>query len=115
MLKVIGDGRHAAIDIRLVDGEKDPDFPSKLDLAVENVYRIWRETKRQKFYRVKDGAYDLSKPADIGPATQMLFANLGLTGKRGLAVPDYIRAELVRRGVPSSEIAFIADYKSHVA
>jgi hypothetical protein len=27
-------------------------------------------------------------------------------------VPDYIRSELARRGVPKSEIAYIYDYKN---
>jgi predicted nucleic acid-binding Zn-ribbon protein len=53
------------------------------------------------------------KPTSTGPATQMIFANLGLSGGRGFSVPDYIRAELVRRGVPRDQIANIADYKSH--
>jgi N12 class adenine-specific DNA methylase len=114
MLKVIGDGRHAAIDMRLVGGRSNPDYPSKLDLLIDNVASIWKRTRAQKFYKPKDGAYDMSKPADTGPATQMIFANLGISGSRGFAVPDYIRAELVRRGIPRNEIAFIADFKSHV-
>lgn len=115
MLSVINDGRHAAIDMRLV-GAKD-DKTSKLSLLVDNVFRIWKESKRQKFYGVKKGenVYDLSKPIDVGPATQMIFANLGISGARGFSVPDFIRGELVRRGVPKSEIAFIYDYKTHVA
>jgi N12 class adenine-specific DNA methylase len=116
MLSVINDGRHAAIDMRLVypDMKKDPG--SKLSLLVDNVHRIWKETKRQNFYAPKaEGGYDLSKPVDIGPATQLIFTNLGISGTRGFSTPEYIRSELVRRGVPRNEIAFIYDYKTHAA
>jgi SNF2 family DNA or RNA helicase len=45
----------------------------------------------------------------------MVFVNLGLSGARGFSVPDYIRSELARRGVPRDQIAYIYNYKSHVA
>lgn len=114
ILSVINDGRHAAIDMRLVDPDLPSDPGSKLNLLVDNVYRIWKETKRQPLHRPEQGGYS-EKPVDIGPATQMVFANLGLSGARGFAVPDYIRSELARRGVPKNQIAYIADYKTHVA
>lgn len=114
MLSVINDGRHAAIDLRLAGIE--PDGKSKLDLMIDNVFRIWKETKQQKFYRPKagGGGYEAT-PFDSGPATQMIFANLGLSGARGFSVPDYIRSDLARRGVPRDQIAYIYNYKSHVA
>jgi N12 class adenine-specific DNA methylase len=114
LLSVINDGRHAAIDLRLAGIE--PDGKSKLDLMIDNVFRIWKDTKRQPFYKPKGGGegYE-SKPFDHGPATQMVFANLGLSGARGFSVPDYIRSELARRGVPRDQIAYIYNYKSHVA
>lgn len=114
ILNVINDGRHASIDMRLVDPELPNDPGSKLNLLVDNVYNIWKDTKRKSFHQPTSDGY-AQKAADKGPATQMVFANLGLSGKRGFSVPDYIRAELVRRGVPKKEIAFIADYKTHVA
>lgn len=114
ILSVINDGRHAAIDMRLVNPALPNNPGSKLNLLVDNVHRIWKETKRQPFHTPALGGYS-EKPVDKGPAAQMIFANLGLSGARGFAVPDYIRAELVRRGVPKKEIALIADYKTHVA
>ena len=115
MLSVINDGRHAAIDLRLVGLQNDPAHPSKLDLMIDNMFEIWKASKNQKFYKPgTNGAYE-DKPATSGPATQMAFINLGLSGKRGFSVPDYIRAELVRRGVPKDEIAYIYDYPTSVA
>lgn len=114
ILSVINDGRHAAIDMRLVDPNLPNDPGSKLNLLVDNVARIWSETKRQAFHKPEQGGFS-EKPVDKGPAAQMIFANLGLSGSRGFSVPDYIRAELQRRGVPKDQIAYIADYKTHVA
>lgn len=115
MLSVINDGRHAAIDLRLVGLENDPNYPSKLDLMIDNMFEIWKASKNQKFYKPgTNGDYE-TKPTTSGPATQMAFVNLGLSGKRGFSVPDYIRAELVRRGVPKDEIAYIYDYPTSVA
>jgi len=114
LLTVINDGRHAAIDMRLVDPNLPNDKDSKLNLLVDNVYRIWSETKRQPLYKTANGKYD-DKPADIGPATQMIFANLGIGTAREFNVYKYIVSELQRRGVPRDEIAVIGDYKTTVA
>jgi N12 class adenine-specific DNA methylase len=115
MLSVINDGRHAAIDMRLAGADGRSTIPSKLEMMVDNVFDIWQASKRQKFHKVKSGGGYEDKPAMTGPATQLVFTNLGLSGARGFSVPDYIRAELVRRGVPKNEIAYIYDYKSATA
>jgi N12 class adenine-specific DNA methylase len=114
ILSVINDGRHAAIDMRLVEPTALNDPNSKLNLLVENVYRIWAETKQQPFYRPEQGGYS-KDPIDVGPATQMIFSNLGVSEKRGFSVHKYIVSELVSRGVPKDEIAQIATFKTHVA
>ena len=44
LLAVITDGRHAAIDLRLVDPEAGNEPANKLNLLIANVHRIWRET-----------------------------------------------------------------------
>ena len=45
MLLVTNDGRKAALDLRMIDPSM-PDLPnSKINMAVENIYRIWLETK----------------------------------------------------------------------
>ena len=43
MLLVTNDGRKAALDLRMIDPNM-PDLPnSKINMAVENIYRIWLE------------------------------------------------------------------------
>jgi len=114
ILSVINDGRHAAIDMRLVNPDLPADPTSKLSRMIDRVFDIWQKTKRQPFHKAEGGKYT-EKPVDYGPATQMIFSNLGIGGSRPFNVHTYIVNELARRGVPRAEIAQIADFKTHVA
>ncbi|MBP1886591.1 DEAD/DEAH box helicase family protein [Sinorhizobium mexicanum] len=108
LLSVITDGRHAAIDLRLVDADNDNEPDNKLNLLVQNAYRIWQETS-QSIYLRPDG-----KPFDLPGAAQMIFSDLGTINvekSRGFSAYRWIRDELVRLGVPASEIAFMQDHK----
>ena len=108
LLSVITDGRHAAIDLRLVDPDNDNEPDNKLNLLVENAFSIWKQTSRSTFVR-PDG-----KPFDLPGAAQMIFSDLGTINvekSRGFSAYRWIRDELVRRGVPAAEIAFMQDFK----
>ncbi len=116
LLSVISDGRKAAIDMRLVNPTLREDPDSKLNALVDNVFDIWENSKNQAFHETTKKGYK-KKAAFRGPATQLVFANLGLNPKAGnpFTVTGYIRAELVKRGVPRDEIAFFADAKTNLA
>jgi N12 class adenine-specific DNA methylase/adenine-specific DNA methylase len=108
LLSVITDGRHAAIDLRLVDPDNDNEPDNKLNKLIENSFRIWRETGENE-YLTREG-----KPFDLPGAAQMIFSDLGTISvekSRGFSAYRWIRDELVRLGVPASEIAFMQDYK----
>ncbi len=108
LLSVITDGRHAAIDLRLVDPDNDNEPDNKLNKLIANAYRIWRETG-SNIYLTPEG-----KPFDLPGAAQMIFSDLGTISvekSRGFSAYRWIRDELVRLGVPASEIAFMQDYK----
>lgn len=108
LLSVITDGRHAAIDLRLVG----PDNDNELNDLVINAHRIWTETTDRTYVRT-DG-----KPFDLPGAAQMIFSDLGTISvekSRGFSAYRWIRDELIRLGVPSSEIAFMQDYKKSEA
>jgi N12 class adenine-specific DNA methylase len=112
LLSVITDGRHAAIDLRLVmQGHwNEPD--NKLNALVGNVHRIWRETGENR-YRRRDGRV-YERPG----AGQLIFSDLGtiaVEASRGFSAYRWIRDELVRLGVPASEIAFMQDHKKSEA
>jgi N12 class adenine-specific DNA methylase len=119
LLSVIGDGRKAAIDMRLLDRTNKRE-DSKLERLIDNVYRIWSESKRQPFHGIEQDGYS-AKPVDFGPATQMVFADLGVNPSEardgreaGISVHQYIRDQLLQRGVPKREIALISEFKNIV-
>ncbi len=112
LLSVITDGRHAAIDLRLVDADSDNEPGNKLNLLIENAFRIWRETAEATYVRPDGQRYE--RPG----AAQMIFSDLGtisVEASRGFSAYRWIRDELIRRGVPASEIAFMQDYKKSEA
>ncbi len=108
LLSVITDGRHAAIDLRFVMPAADNEVDNKLNLLVRNAHRIWKETG-DAIYRRPDG-----KDFDLPGAAQMIFSDLGTINvekTRGFSAYRFIRDELIRLGVPASEIAFMQDFK----
>ncbi|WP_025038364.1 Eco57I restriction-modification methylase domain-containing protein [Bradyrhizobium sp. DOA9] len=112
LLSVITDGRHAAIDLRLVDPDNDNEADNKLNLLVGNAFRIWNETAESSYART-DG-----KLFELPGAAQMIFSDLGTISvekSRGFSAYRWIRDELVRLGVPPGEIAFMQDYKKSEA
>jgi hypothetical protein len=118
LLSVITDGRHAAIDMRfvLLPAEDDPEHGNepgnKLNALIANVHRIWRESATRRYLR-PDG-----QPYPVRGAAQMVFSDLGTEAadhKRGFSAYRWIKQELVRLGVPASEIAFMQDYKRSAA
>jgi len=108
LLSVITDGRHAAIDLRLVMPAMGDEPDNKLNLLVRNAHRIWQETADNSYIR-PDG-----KPYELPGAAQMIFSDLGtinVEASRGFSAYRWIRDELMRMGVPASEIAFMQDFK----
>ena len=108
LLSVITDGRHAAIDLRLVI-DNHPDEPeNKLNLMIRNAFAIWQETAARTYLSPS------GEPYPIPGAAQMIFSDLGtiaVEATRGFSAYRWIKRELVRLGVPACEIAFMQDYK----
>ena len=108
LLSVITDGRHAAIDLRLVMPAVDNEPDNKLNLLIRNAFRIWQETSENTYVR-PDG-----KPYELPGAAQMIFCDLGTINVekiRGFSAYRWIRDELMRLGVPPSEIAYMQDFR----
>lgn len=95
MLLVTNDGRKAALDLRMIDPSM-PDLPnSKINMAVENIYRIWLENKEDKL-------------------TQLVFCDLSTPRNDGtFNVYDDIKNKLIAKGVPEEEIEFIHNAKTN--
>lgn len=104
---IVGDGRKASVDVRLVvPGAKD-DPRSKLNVCVKNVYNTWKETKDARSTQVV--FFDLVKPK----------SNMSQEEVDELEVTDAIltdfdpnkdmRDKWRKMGIPANEIAFISD------
>ena len=99
LLSVITDGRHAAIDMRLVWPGNDNEPDNKLNKLIANVHRIWAGDRRATATRRPDGT-----PYPIPGAGQLIFSDLGtlsVEATRGFSAYRWIRQELVRLGVPA--------------
>jgi hypothetical protein len=95
MLKITSDGRKIGLDQRLMDPKLPDDPGSKVNTCMENIYKIWDETKKDKL-------------------TQLVFCDFSTPSKDKFNVYDDIRTKLVARGIPEKEIAYIHDADSEV-
>jgi N12 class adenine-specific DNA methylase len=96
MLKITGEGRKAALDIRLVKPGAEPEQETKVDRAVSNVVRIWKTTQSER-------------------STQLIFSDLSTPDPVRFNVYEDIRSKLVAAGVSPREIAFIHDAETDTA
>ena len=89
MLKITNDGRKLALDQRMLN-DMLPDFEgSKINVCVDNIYRIWEENIDKK-------------------SAQLVFCDLSTPKNDGtFSVYNDIRKKLIERGIPESEVKFI--------
>jgi hypothetical protein len=90
MLKITGEGRKAALDMRLIDPKAEPEAETKIDRAVSRIVRIWEATQAER-------------------STQLVFSDLSTPDPDRFNVYDDVRSKLAKAGVPAREIAFIHD------
>jgi N12 class adenine-specific DNA methylase len=89
MLKITGDGRKAALDMRLVDPFAEP-VDTKVHRAIDRIHRGWEGSQDKRL-------------------TQLVFCDLSTPNPGKFNVYDEIRDHLIARGVPAKEIAYIHD------
>jgi hypothetical protein len=93
MLKITSEGRKAALDLRLMKPSTPDEPQGKVNLAVENIHRIWADSAAER-------------------SAQLVFCDLSTPKDRGFSVYRDMSDKLERLGVPTREIAFIQDYDS---
>lgn len=105
MLKVTGDGRKAALDLRLVG--QDTDETTKLDVAAEHIAAL-HAAHADDVYHDPDGT-----PQQRTGSLQLVFADLGTPNTDGsFSAYDELRAQLTARGVPRGQVRFIHEAKN---
>jgi N12 class adenine-specific DNA methylase len=92
MLKITTEGRKAALDMRLVLPHVRDNPDSKTNYAVEKIHQVWLDSAPTK-------------------GAQLVFCDLSTPqpGSRWFSVYADVRAKLIDRGIPTSEIAFMQD------
>ena len=103
MLKVCGDGRKAALDLRLL-GLPMTD-PGKIETAAERITDLWH-AHCDDTYPGPDG-----RESPIRGSLQLAFCDIGTPGD-DWNVYDELRDQLVARGLPPELIRFVHDAKS---
>jgi len=121
MLKITSDGRKLGLDQRVINPDL-PDAPnSKVNICVDNIYRIWDEGQPEKLTQLV--FCDLSTPrgrtAQSGRIAAKRIDNAELHAletavdaeiepeEPPFTIYDDIREKLVARGVPREQIAYI--------
>jgi len=117
-LKITNDARKAGLDFRLIDPAAKDDPNSKINTAVDHIYRIWKNWQEERGTQLV--FCDLSTPklqtskmpnpgtdeeADIEAPT--ISMDELLAGDAKFSVYDDIKAKLIARGVPEREVRFI--------
>ncbi|MFI1652141.1 DEAD/DEAH box helicase family protein [Streptomyces avidinii] len=104
VLKALGLGLRASLDMRLVGGEEDQG--SKLEYAAEQITQIWAQTK--------DVVYPTSKtdptPQQVPGGLQLVFCDEGTPGsgaEHPVDLYDSLREHLITAGIPREQIRFI--------
>ena len=122
MLKITSDGRKLGLDQRVINPNLPDEPTSKVNMCVDNIFRIWDEGQADKLTQLvfcdlstpkaapskraaKAAAGNLDSPELH--ALEMLAEKDGTPDDSNFTVYDDIREKLVARGIPREQIAFI--------
>ncbi|GHU58170.1 hypothetical protein FACS1894133_2420 [Clostridia bacterium] len=94
MLKITGEARLLGLDARCIDPDAENYPDSKVNKCIDNAARIYERTTEQS-------------------GVQAIFCDLAIHSDGGrFSVYDYIKEELIKRGIPENEICFAGDAKN---
>ncbi len=114
MLRITGEARLLGLDARCLNPEA-PNYPdSKVNLLIEKVMEIYTQTTPQKGVQAIfcDIAVNGDNEAEVlseGKEQKNKRPKAEKTEDSKFSVYNYIKAELIRRGVPADEICFAGD------
>lgn len=100
MLVITNEARHLGLDARCINPAAENDPESKVNLCVDRVKDIYDQTTEKK-------------------GVQVIFCDIAINNKKSDGTPcfsvyNYIREELVRRGIPREEICAAGDASTDV-
>lgn len=106
MLKISGDGRKAALDMRMVDPGAEPEGFVKLDAVADRVAAQWRDTRENEY---------LDSSGEVSPikgGLQLVFCDLGTPNTERWSAYTELRNKLVERGLPAESVRFMHEAKN---
>ena len=102
IIRIIGDGRLAAIDMRFVDPTLPSNPKSKLNTMADNIIARYKQANQAD--------------APVDHQTQIVFSDIGfgegVTKSRGFDARAAFEKRLQAGGIPRGEIAFIQDFNT---
>ena len=121
------DGRKLGLDQRVINPDLPDDPESKVNLCVDNIYRIWEEGQEDKLTQLvfcdistpKNASAKADKGGDKTAGGTELHALTNLLeyaaeNEQPFSIYDDIREKLVRMGIPREQIAFIHEANTEV-
>ena len=113
VIRIIGDGRLAAIDMRFIHPSLPSNPDSKLNRMIDDVIAAMKDTAGNE-YRNKAGEIEPNKGA-----AAMVFSDLGfgagVAAHRGFNARAWFEKRLRDAGIPMNQVAFMSDYKKSSA
>jgi N12 class adenine-specific DNA methylase len=106
MLLISGDGRKAALDLRLATGERG-DSVSKVEIAADHIARIWEQNRASIYIDPDTGL-----PSGTPGALQIVFCDLGTPKPDRWNAYDELRTQLTTRGVPAGQVRFVHEARN---
>lgn len=105
MLKISGDGRRAALDMRLVSGKRTQG-ECKLERAAAQIAAVWRDNRENRYLDADSG-----EPSPTPGALQLVFCDLSTPGDRWNAYSE-LKALLIANGLPEQLIRFVHEARN---
>ena len=119
MLTITSDGRKLGLDQRIINPNLPDDPMSKVNMCVNNVFRIWEDGKKDKLTQLifcdlstpkatpsKKNAADKIDSPELH-ALEQIVDKIADDPASNFNVYDDIREKLVKMGIPREQIAFI--------
>ncbi len=109
MLLISGDGRKAALDLRLIDPYARQTGTVKLDAVARNILDTWRATRENQY------TDDTGEPSTLRGSLQLVFSDLGTPNEKRWDAYHELRSKLVEGGMPLDAVRFMHEAKNDAA
>ena len=112
IVRIITDGRLAALDLRFVSDLAIDDPHSKLNLMIDDIIKTHHAVANRVYTNLETGKADTVKGG-----TQIVFSSVGfgeqVAARRGFDLRGFMMRRFKEGGIPASQVAWMGDYKTH--